>query len=57
MTDILKPSVEWHKEDDCIITDPDGWDQKNFDFAWYRERITKEEYEKRKSMSEFVTLR
>lgn len=29
------------------MLDPDGWDRSNFQFSWYREKISNLEYEKR----------
>lgn len=42
-----KTSAEWNKEDNWIILDPDGWDRKNYDYSFYEEKITKEEYTNR----------
>jgi hypothetical protein len=41
----LKTSEEWQKECKVEILDPDGWDRKNWDFSWYKEKISKEEFE------------
>lgn len=30
-----------------VVLDPDGWDRKNFQFSWFEELITEEEYEQR----------
>ncbi len=49
----MKTSSEWYQEDkDCDIRDPDGWprDESGFEF-WYFVLITKEDYQKRKSLS------
>ena len=45
--EILKPSAEWIKGCNWEILDPDGWDRKNFHYSFYKEEITKEEFEKR----------
>lgn len=29
------------------IVDPDGWDRENFEYSWYIEEITLEEYAER----------
>ena len=46
---LKKTSEEWQKE--CItllqVIDPDGWDRKNYQFSWYEEKISKEEFFKR----------
>lgn len=48
-----KTSDKWHKElePSLIILDPDGWDRKNYDYSFYEELITKEEFYKRLSQS------
>lgn len=33
--------------EDLVIYDPDGWDRKNYQFSFYEEKITKEEFEER----------
>ena len=33
------------------LLDPDGWDRKNFQFSFYEELITKEEFSKRLMVS------
>lgn len=33
------------------ILDPDGWDRKNYQFSWYEELITLDEYQKRRMIS------
>jgi len=45
----IKTSDEWEKSDlpemkGTKVLDPDGWDRQNFDFSYYQELITKEEY-------------
>ena len=45
---ILKTSAEWQEEyPDVKVYDPDGWDRQNFQFSWFEEKITLEEYNKR----------
>lgn len=34
-----------------IVCDPDGWNRSNFEYSWFRELITKEEFQKRLSKS------
>ena len=48
-TDVeFRTSEEWQKLfPRPKVYDPDGWDRKNFDYSWYQEKITKQEYEKR----------
>lgn len=45
----LKTSEEWLKEQDRIekVLDPDGWDRSNFQYSFYEEKISKEEFDKR----------
>ena len=45
----IKTSDEWENSDlpemkGTKVLDPDGWDRQNFDFSYYQELITKEEY-------------
>ena len=45
----IKTSDEWEKSnlpemDGTIVLDPDGWDRTNFNFSYYEELITKDEY-------------
>lgn len=43
---MLKTSEEWNKEaNGCVrVMDPDGWDRSNFQFSWYEEKISKQEF-------------
>ena len=41
---IKKVSTEWEKECDYRVLDPDGWDRKNFEFSWFKELITEDEF-------------
>jgi len=44
----IKTSQEWQELFPSIkVIDPDGWDRSNFQFSWYEEKITKDEYDKR----------
>ena len=43
-----KTSQQWFElEPNIQVYDPDGWDRSDFQFSWYEELITKEEYSKR----------
>ncbi len=43
---ITKTSEEWYKEEkELKVLDADGWDRVNFEYSWYEELITKEEFE------------
>lgn len=47
-----KTSEEWQKlYPETEIVDPDGRDRANFQYSWYEERITLEDYNKRLAMS------
>jgi hypothetical protein len=43
-----KSSDEWHKDYTkkykMIIYDADGWDRKNFNYSWFKEKITWKEF-------------
>jgi len=53
-----KTSEKWHrkfmKEEGLVVYDPDGWDRKNFDYSWYKEKITYEEFNKRTLTSSLI---
>lgn len=51
MKEIRKTSSEWIKEYGYVIIDADGWDGSNFDYSFYQEKITREEFELRLSRS------
>ncbi len=36
------------------VLDPDGWDRQNYQYSWYEERITYEEYFNRISKSTVI---
>ena len=47
-----KTSAEWQKlNPEVLVYDADGWDRKNYEYAWNVERITKKEYKRRRSLS------
>lgn len=44
----LHTSQEWQTMfPDMKVLDPDGWDRKNYQFSWFEERITWNEYQMR----------
>ena len=47
MEALLKTSEEWQTLCRVEVLGPDGWDRRNFQFSWYEELITREEFEKR----------
>ena len=50
-----RTSVEWQKQfSDIIVHDPDGWDRTNYEYSWYKELITLEEYNNRLTRSTCV---
>lgn len=43
-----KTSEKWQElKPNPHVYDPDGWDRMNFQFSWYEELITAQEYEQR----------
>lgn len=46
-TETTKTSDEWSKLYGYKIIDPIGWDKENYRYSWYKERITREEFELR----------
>lgn len=49
--EIKKTSAEWNKEVGYEVLDPDGWDRKNFDYSWNKEKITMAEFQRRLALS------
>lgn len=50
--DCYKTSDEWASIlTEVTVMDPDGWDRKNYDYSWFGEFITMEEYLKRRDFS------
>lgn len=47
----LRTSEDWQKICRIKVRDPDGWDRENLLFSWYKEEITREEFERRLSPS------
>lgn len=47
LQETLKTSADWDLESEYIILDPDGWDRQNYQYSWYEEKITKEEFDRR----------
>lgn len=44
----FKTSHEWQSLFPTTkVLDPDGWDRTNFNYSWYIESISKEEYDNR----------
>lgn len=40
----LKTSAEWVEDCPFIVSDPDGWDRTNYQYSYFEEKITKEEF-------------
>jgi len=40
-----------------FISDPDGWDRKNFQYSFYEELITLSEFSKRRLNSTTITIK
>lgn len=48
----LLTSKDWQeKYPETKVLDPDGWDRTNFQYSWYEEKITHNEYLKRLRVS------
>lgn len=48
-------SENWQRMlSDIIVYDPDGWNRTNFQFSWFEEQITKEEYLRKRMFSTCV---
>lgn len=46
--EVKKTSQDWQLENpNPKVLDPDGWDRTNFQYSWYEELITYDEYQKR----------
>ena len=52
--EVLKTSENWQKEADVTVIDPDGWDRINFQYSWFEEKISKQEFEKRVCYSSII---
>lgn len=52
-TETKKTSDQWSKElkMDVKVLDPDGWDRQNYEYSYYQELITEQEYRLRVVMS------
>jgi hypothetical protein len=47
-SEIKKTSAKWLNSDEFkeyVISDPDGWDRENWEYSFYKEKITKQEFE------------
>ena len=44
-------SEAWNQIFGWRILDPEGWDRQNFDYSWYQEEITREEFIRRTQSS------
>lgn len=44
-------SEQWynqlHPDKKLIVMDPDGWDRQNYQYSWFEEKITREEFDNR----------
>ena len=54
-----RTSEEWQKLCKITILDPDGWDRspENYQYSWYEELITREEWERRMVYSTVMGFR
>jgi len=56
MEEVKRTSNEWQQlKPEIIVYDPDGWDRKNYQFSWFEELITEEEYNYRLLRSTCIT--
>ena len=47
-----KTSAQWQSlKPKVIVVDADGWDRRNYEHAWNTERITEDEYVRRRNKS------
>ena len=47
MEEIKKTSIEWVALSDYIVVEPTGWNQRDFDYYFHEEKITKEQFNER----------
>ena len=40
----LRTSEEWQKVCKITVLDPDGWDRTNYQYSWFEEKISREEF-------------
>jgi hypothetical protein len=56
-----KTSEYWYNQiypnKEIVIRDPDGWDRRNWQFSWYEEKITEEEFQSRVAQSTISRLK
>lgn len=46
--EIKRTSQEWQElKPEIVVYDPDGWDRKNYQYSWFEELITEDEYNRR----------
>ena len=50
-----KTSEEWNLSYRVVILDHDGWDRKNYEYSWFKEKITKKEFERRLMLSTILS--
>lgn len=57
MTHELKTSAHWQAEyPNPKIMDPDGWDRTNFQWSWFEEQITFDQYRERMFWSTIISV-
>lgn len=47
----LRTSDQWQILCNIKVLDPDGWDRSRFQYSWYEEKISREEFERRLAFS------
>ena len=56
--EIKKTSQQWQEDNiETIVLDPDGWDRQNYQYSWFEEEITLEEYNSRVFKSTCINLK
>lgn len=56
MTPEVKTSAEWQAiHPNPRIMDPDGWDRTNFQYSWFEEQITFDQYRERLFWSTIIS--
>ena len=55
---VKKTSQKWQADNiETIVLDPDGWDRQNYQYSWFEEEITLEEYNSRVFKSTCINLK
>jgi hypothetical protein len=55
MENELKTSEQWYVDYPIQILDADGWDRDNFQYSWFEELITFQEFDRRAMASTCIS--